>query len=342
MKKYVSYSFFSACIVGLFAIAGISGTSAYSQYYSSQGQGGNCPSYYHPVCGEQSGNQAVYQNICTMNAAGASFVQWKSCGYASQNYTQNYTHNWNYQRPVYTQPVSLCSQDYNPVCASVNGYKKSYSNACFARKAGADFLNSGACKKRYVQQCVTHSVPQCGYNQKKVFKGYDSNGCNTGYKCVQKQTYYTNSSTYNTSYNTSCNSSYNNYNSYNSNYSNSYNNYNNSYYQRRNVSFSISRLRNNVAGTITPNTVFTVNVYSGQSGSTITHFIPEEVEFLGMKKGSCQKTRVYGGTQLKCHNVDSIRYTAKSSYASCRKKFTTTFSNYNYNNQYRTFALTVK
>jgi len=402
MKKYISNSLFyilSFLIVGIFSFTGVSSSSANGYYNSNtsyQGQGANCPSYYHPVCGEKAGTQTVYQNICTMNSAGATFVQWKTCGYTSNtNYSNNHANNWYYQQPVYTYPIYIsqpvCSQEYAPVCASKNGYKKSYSNACFARQNGAFVLNSGSCEQKVRQKITCYfsdsttsqnckivngtsrescsgktscsfwtssrkkgtyveikntcdssqyieisgnskkiynqcrpeylcSLPQtvyCGYNQQKVFQGYDSNGCNKGYKCVNIEPYYQ----YNSSYNYT------------------------PYYQPQNSynpTFSLSRDRGNLAGTVSSNTVFTVKIYTGASGSTITHFIPNGIELLQVTKGNCEKTRVYGGTRLKCRNVDSIEYRAKSGHSVCQKKFTTTFSNYNYNSQYRKFSLTVR
>ena len=332
MKNFYSYSFLSALIVGMFAFAGMANTSAYSTY---QGQGASCASYYHPVCGEKSGTQTVYQNICTMNSAGATFVGWKTCRYSSNtNYSNNYVNTWQYEQPTqyintqYIQPryvtQPVCTQDYSPVCAEINGYKKSYSNECFANQNGARVINYGECKKTYTHQCVQKATPYCSSNQKKVFQGNDSYGCSKGYKCVNTYTQYQ------TNYS----------NQYSNTYYNNSNNYN--YHHNNTPNFVLSRLKNNRAATVNQNTVFTVNIYAGQSGSTITHFIPNGIELLNVTKGSCQKTRVYGGTQLKCNSVESISYRAKSAYSSCIKKFTTTFSNYNYNSQYRTFSLTVR
>jgi hypothetical protein len=43
------------------------------------------------------------------------------------------------QEPVY------CIEIYAPVCGEIKGVKKTYSNSCFARAAGAKIVGQGPC-----------------------------------------------------------------------------------------------------------------------------------------------------------------------------------------------------
>ncbi len=40
----------------------------------------------------------------------------------------------------------FCTLDWRPVCATANGVQKTYSNACFAKKAKAQIVHPGPCK----------------------------------------------------------------------------------------------------------------------------------------------------------------------------------------------------
>jgi hypothetical protein len=286
-----------------------------------------------------------------MNSAGATFIEWNSCSRSSS------VNSWQYQQPQYVSPVytnynyvsqTICSTVHKPVCALKNGYKKSYSNMCFARQNGAQFLNSGSCvktrvcarttsiscrwdeikvspgidqwgcqqqsycKKKEVNICPLNMIAPCGDGEKMISIGSDFNGCNKGYKCVKK---------------------YNNYNNYE---------YQDFYPVQNYSSFEVSRTgysRNNF--TIQRGSQFTMSLNAERSGSTITHVIPDGIELLYVVKGNCQQTRVYGGLRLRCSNTDGVQYKAMASYSSCLKKFSTTFSNYRYNNVYKTFSLRV-
>ena len=52
------------------------------------------------------------------------------------------------QQPV--QPIiprqTVCTQQYDPVCGRIGGSDQTYSNACFARAAGAEIIASGPCR----------------------------------------------------------------------------------------------------------------------------------------------------------------------------------------------------
>lgn len=40
-----------------------------------------------------------------------------------------------------------CTEQYQPVCGELSGARKTYSNACFAKQAGATVIAAGACTK---------------------------------------------------------------------------------------------------------------------------------------------------------------------------------------------------
>ena len=49
------------------------------------------------------------------------------------------------QTPVRPQP-QVCTEQYAPVCGQIAGTSKTYSNACFAKAAGAKVIADGECK----------------------------------------------------------------------------------------------------------------------------------------------------------------------------------------------------
>jgi hypothetical protein len=42
--------------------------------------------------------------------------------------------------------ATFCTEQYLPVCGRIAGLLRTYSNACFARAAGADVVASGPCQ----------------------------------------------------------------------------------------------------------------------------------------------------------------------------------------------------
>jgi hypothetical protein len=47
-----------------------------------------------------------------------------------------------------TSRTTFCSEQYLPVCGRIGGADRTYSNACFARAAGADIIAQGPCRAR--------------------------------------------------------------------------------------------------------------------------------------------------------------------------------------------------
>jgi hypothetical protein len=43
---------------------------------------------------------------------------------------------------------TVCTQQYDPVCAVRNGMRRTYSNACMARADGARVVSRGECRGR--------------------------------------------------------------------------------------------------------------------------------------------------------------------------------------------------
>jgi len=41
---------------------------------------------------------------------------------------------------------TVCTEQYLPVCGKINNVTKTYSNACFARAAGAKVIAQGPCR----------------------------------------------------------------------------------------------------------------------------------------------------------------------------------------------------
>ena len=44
--------------------------------------------------------------------------------------------------------AAFCTQEYAPVCAEAKGQRQTFSNACFARAAGARIVHRGACGRK--------------------------------------------------------------------------------------------------------------------------------------------------------------------------------------------------
>jgi hypothetical protein len=42
--------------------------------------------------------------------------------------------------------AGMCSDDWKPVCATANGWQRTYSNLCWAKTNNAKVLYSGTCK----------------------------------------------------------------------------------------------------------------------------------------------------------------------------------------------------
>ena len=49
------------------------------------------------------------------------------------------------QTPAKPEPT-FCTEQYAPVCGQIGGSSKTYSNACFAKAAGAKVTADGECK----------------------------------------------------------------------------------------------------------------------------------------------------------------------------------------------------
>ena len=47
--------------------------------------------------------------------------------------------------PQGTSRPDFCTEQYDPVCGRLGDVNKTYSNACFARMAGATIANAGPC-----------------------------------------------------------------------------------------------------------------------------------------------------------------------------------------------------
>jgi len=42
--------------------------------------------------------------------------------------------------------AGMCTDMWKPVCGSINGWKRTFSNACWAKNSGAKILYKGVCK----------------------------------------------------------------------------------------------------------------------------------------------------------------------------------------------------
>jgi orotate phosphoribosyltransferase len=69
--------------------------------------------------------------VASVALAGVFIASWTALAVADDN-TQ--------RRPT------VCTEQYLPVCGKINNVTKTYSNACFARAAGAKVIAQGPCR----------------------------------------------------------------------------------------------------------------------------------------------------------------------------------------------------
>jgi hypothetical protein len=53
---------------------------------------------------------------------------------------------WSQDAPSDKPRTTVCTEQYLPVCGRISGTLRTYSNACFARAAGAEVIASGPCQ----------------------------------------------------------------------------------------------------------------------------------------------------------------------------------------------------
>lgn len=301
--------------------------------------------------------------------------------YNNNTYNSNYS-NYNTRYNTYYSPFyshSLCSQEYDPVCTLSNGYKKTYSNRCFSHQAGAQFLYNGECDKKVKQKITCHFNSSSVRNRCSIQNGNQTESCSgesscsfytvsrkkgswitLNNSCGQQRQIEIDGNSENISL--QCQSSYNNR-AHHNRHSHTYRENifypeiisspvyypNNQYYGAYSSSpysyltFTLSRVSDTQqSGSIGANQYFTVRVIGESANGTITHTIPDGVEFKSMIHGSCETTRVYNGTRLKCNNVSYIEYQAKARNKVTTAEFSTIYSGQGYNPVYRTFTLFIR
>lgn len=59
-------------------------------------------------------------------------------------------------------PPTFCTEQYAPVCARLNGERKTYSNACFARAGGATVIADGPCADTGSAKPAGDAAPSSG------------------------------------------------------------------------------------------------------------------------------------------------------------------------------------
>lgn len=338
MKKYISLSIFSIVVIGIFAFTGVSSSNA--------NFGQNCPSYYQPVCGETaSGKKAVFQNLCTMNASGSTFVQWNSCEnknnyFSGKHYQADYINSWQYETPQY-------QNTYPSVKIIQYGWNQEYikggidSNGC---------VQQGDCKTK-TPVCISYSNPSCEYGYKLVDQGYLSNGCKKQSLCekvVYSQPAYTETFSRN---------------SYLKEYINPQ--YIPSYVSGRKYSqttqvkdfrnpiqnhsfIEISRNKDSRSNyVIAQGNEFTITLLPQDSYGIITHTIPAGVKLVNILKGNCSissELGEYGNTtKLSCFNSEVVQYTVRAvSESECNKNFTTIFEGRNYSPVWKNLSITIQ
>jgi hypothetical protein len=69
------------------------------------------------------------------------------------------------------RPKGACTREYLPVCAVGDGARKTYSNACVARTAGARILHAGPCMG---QMCTMVYDPVCARDPRGLRRTYPS------------------------------------------------------------------------------------------------------------------------------------------------------------------------
>ncbi|SRR5579872_267714 len=49
------------------------------------------------------------------------------------------------QKDLRKERPTVCTEQYEPVCGRINGFRKTYSNRCYARADGASIVAQGRC-----------------------------------------------------------------------------------------------------------------------------------------------------------------------------------------------------
>jgi len=86
-----------------------------------------CPKNYAPICGlSPVGNEKTYSNMCELRNQEGDAIYKGACT----------------TKATSTQ----CPRNFAPVCGSKARVQKTYSNDCYRKKAGANFVSQGACR----------------------------------------------------------------------------------------------------------------------------------------------------------------------------------------------------
>eukprot|EP00834_Sanchytrium_tribonematis_P001828 NODE_47_length_32105_cov_1.240892.p27 type:complete len:114 gc:universal NODE_47_length_32105_cov_1.240892:21924-21583(-) len=68
--------------------------------------------------------------------------------------------------PPVVPPVVICTADWNPVCGTVSGKRKTFSNQCEADRQKATEITGGDCE---ISQCPATISHVCGTLNKKKY-----------------------------------------------------------------------------------------------------------------------------------------------------------------------------
>ena len=91
---------------------------------------GFCTAEWAPVCALKDGAEKTYSNLGCAKVDNAEVTHEGQCGDPT---------------PTPTKTPIFCTENYDPVCGSKDGAKKTYANACFAKADAATVVGNGPC-----------------------------------------------------------------------------------------------------------------------------------------------------------------------------------------------------
>lgn len=137
---------FRTCGMLIAAAALIAGCTVSDESAPSRQQPPNpqlCTREYAPVCGVHGSVRQTFGNACEARSRGYRIIGTGECS----NRGTRPGAGWNKgpDRPMDPVAPSMCTQQYEPVCARRGESVRSFGNACEARNAGYRIIGEGRC-----------------------------------------------------------------------------------------------------------------------------------------------------------------------------------------------------